>query len=205
MTAPWRLRTARLDLVPFDGSVAVALHEVVLAELDHLRPWMQFAQLEPVSLEERIDLFTRFRTRFDGGDRSWALRSRATGDWLGACGLHPRVGPLGLEIGYWLVRGAVGRGLASEAVAAACHVAFRFDGVDRVEIRAEPSNARSCRVAERCGFVREAVLRRRIQWPGGPPRDAAIYSLFEADFRESALRGADVRAFDAADRPFDLP
>lgn len=192
-------------MVPFDARVAVPLHDVVLANLEHLRPWMQFAQLEPVTLDDRVETFHRFRRNFDQGDRSWALRDRASGAWIGACGLHVRVGPLGREIGYWLAEDAVGQGLASEAVAAACHVAFRFDGVDRVEIHAEPANTRSCRVAERCGFLREAVLRRRIPWPGGAPRDAAIYSLFEEDFRSSALRGAPVQAFDAADRPFALP
>ena len=53
---------------------------------------------------------------------------------IGGSGLHQRIGPNGIEIGYWIHVDHVRRGYASEVSAALTEVAFTVDGIERVEI-----------------------------------------------------------------------
>lgn len=85
---------------------------------------------------------------------------RATGNRVGPVGLHGvdwthRTA----EVGYWTARAARGRGLTAAGVRLICGWAFGAVGLERVELRADVDNVASQRVAERCGFRREGVLR----------------------------------------------
>ncbi|KAB1108964.1 GNAT family N-acetyltransferase [Micromonospora aurantiaca] len=84
----------------------------------------------------------------------WVLRSRATGEFVGDCGLTPQPvdGVMEVEVGYHLRTGMQGRGFATEA-AAACrdHARDRL-GVDRLVAIIHPDNTPSQRVAERIGL-----------------------------------------------------
>jgi RimJ/RimL family protein N-acetyltransferase len=63
------------------------------------------------------------------------------------------------EVGYWLGREARGGGHVTRAVGLICDWGFGTLGLERIELMAATENAASQRVAERVGFVREAVLR----------------------------------------------
>ncbi len=63
------------------------------------------------------------------------------------------------EVGYWLAREARGHGHATRAVALVCAWGARALALERVVLLAAVGNLPSQRVAERCGFEREAVLR----------------------------------------------
>ncbi|WP_433937200.1 GNAT family N-acetyltransferase [Sorangium cellulosum] len=120
---------------------------------------------------------------------------------LGGTGLHPRVGPRGLEIGYWIHVAHGGRGLATEAAAALTRVAFEVAQLDRVEIHCGPANARSVAVPRKLGFALEATLRRRGETSAGEPRNTMIWSLFADVYATSPVRLIPTRAFDALGRP----
>lgn len=82
------------------------------------------------------------------------------------------------EIGYWLRADARGHGTATRALALIVAWAFEQPDVARVQLRADPENAASCRVAERAGFTREGVLRQAHWNPRiGSQRDWAMYSV----------------------------
>lgn len=63
------------------------------------------------------------------------------------------------EAFYWLDRQVRGRGIAAEALSLVTEWAFRDHGIVRVQVVTHLDNERSQRVAERCGFRREGVLR----------------------------------------------
>jgi RimJ/RimL family protein N-acetyltransferase len=63
------------------------------------------------------------------------------------------------EVGYWLAREARGQGHATRAVELICAWGFAELGLERIDLLAATGNVPSQRVAERCGFTREAVLR----------------------------------------------
>lgn len=69
-------------------------------------------------------------------------------------------------MGYKLDAEYLNRGLMTEAVGAAVRWAFDDMGLHRIEANIMPRNARSARVAEKCGFVCEGVSRRYLKIDG---------------------------------------
>jgi [ribosomal protein S5]-alanine N-acetyltransferase len=85
-------------------------------------------------------------------------------------------------IGYWLAPHARGRGVATHAVRLIAGWAFQDLQVVRLELTCGPDNLASQRVAERCGFTREGVLRSHIPFKG-TRRDTVVFSLLPGELR----------------------
>jgi ribosomal-protein-alanine N-acetyltransferase len=66
------------------------------------------------------------------------------------------------NIGYWLGRGYWGRGIATAACNALTSELLAMNGILRVETIVYAPNVASARVLEKCGFVREGVMRKAI-------------------------------------------
>jgi ribosomal-protein-alanine N-acetyltransferase len=85
------------------------------------------------------------------------------------------------SIGYWLLAGARGQGLAAPALRAV--VSFAFDAlcIPRLHLFVEPWNVASARTAEAAGFHREATLR---EWEriDGEQRDADCFALLRSQW-----------------------
>jgi RimJ/RimL family protein N-acetyltransferase len=181
---PERIGTGRLLLRPprpGDGAMLCAAVGETLAEL---APWMPWAQAAPTPQDSELQcrrMHARFVSREDlvyfmfelGADGA----DGAEGAFVGGTGLHridwsvPR-----FEIGYWRRAGFEGRGLVAEAVRALARTAFDALGARRVEIRMDPRNEGSVRVAERAGFTFEGVLRRDSVDVRGAVRDTRVYA-----------------------------
>jgi RimJ/RimL family protein N-acetyltransferase len=100
---------------------------------------------------------------------------------LGGVSLHEvRLDRGCAAVGYWLAPGARGRGAATQAVRLLARWAFAELGLARLELTCGPDNEASQRVAERCGFTREGVLRSHVPFKGGR-RDSVIYSLLPGE------------------------
>jgi [ribosomal protein S5]-alanine N-acetyltransferase len=85
------------------------------------------------------------------------------------------------SIGYWLVAGARGHGLAAHALGAVVSFAFGALSIPRLHLFVEPWNTASARTAEAAGFAREATLRgwERID---GEQRDADCFALLHSEW-----------------------
>jgi RimJ/RimL family protein N-acetyltransferase len=136
-----------------DGD-ADELHRVVHESLGHLGPWMGWAARGYSGADAR-DHLRRARDGWaEGTEYGYAIRL-ADGALVGACSMFARIGPGGMEIGYWLHPGHTGHGNASAAAAALTAEAFRI-GADRVEIVHDAANVRSGAVPRRLGFTEVA-------------------------------------------------
>ena len=132
-----------------------ALFQTVTESLDHLRPWMPWAA--DYSLASAEEYLARSVKGWDEGiEYNYAVLT-AIGDGssalVGIVGLMARIGPGGLEIGYWVHRAYTRRGLATAATAALVEQAFRLPGVDRVEIVHDELNIASAGVPRKLGFT----------------------------------------------------
>ncbi len=112
----------------------------------------------------------------------FGIFSLKSGSILGATGLHePDWALRSFEIGYWLRASVVGHGYAGEAVKGLCRMAFKDLDARRIEIRCDPRNDRSRRVAESLGCIYEGRLRKVTLDPLGHPRDSLVFSLIDDD------------------------
>jgi RimJ/RimL family protein N-acetyltransferase len=123
---------------------------------------------------------------------------------LGENMLMARVGPGGLEIGYWTHKEAVGKGFATEATSAMIRVAFDIERAERVEIMCAPENAASAAIPAHLGFTHEATLKKRARDTDGINRDLMVWSLFAADYPSSPAANIACRAFDCMGRAITL-
>jgi RimJ/RimL family protein N-acetyltransferase len=150
----YRIVTQRLVVRCWEPHDAPLLKEAIDSSLEHLRAWMPWARHEPQALAEKVELLREFRGQFDlGADSIYAIFDAAETCVLGGTGLHPRIGPGGLEIGYWIRADAVGCGYATESTAALTRIAFEVADVDRVEIRCAPANHASAAIPPKLGYA----------------------------------------------------
>jgi RimJ/RimL family protein N-acetyltransferase len=134
--------------------------------------------------DARAYLLLRHDTLHAGTAAPFAIVSAADRDeLLGSISLmrfswqHARA-----EVGYWLAKDARGNGHVTRAVRLITEWGFRHLGLERIDLLAATGNPASQRVAERCGFTREAVLRSYL--PGKEGRqDMVAYGLLASDPR----------------------
>ena len=162
MVLPERLTGYGVTLHRWQPGDAERLERTVIESLDHLRPWMDWAGEEPLTLEQRRALLKGWEEDWRaGGDAVYAIL--VENDVVaGGCGLHRRRGPRALEIGYWTHPRFLGRGIATAATRLLLDAVFSDPGIESVEIHHDKGNLRSRRVPERLGFefVGEAPDRR---------------------------------------------
>jgi len=150
----------------YGGDELESLIETVKSSLDHLRPWMPWAWAEP--LEPSLTAFlTGAVEDFDrGGNFNYALWDSARLSFVGGAGLHPRLGPGRLEIGYWVRVGWLRRGVASAAARALTSAAFQLPGIDEVHIRCDEANVASAGVPRNLGFRLLRTVEDDVDAPG---------------------------------------
>ena len=144
---PGRIETDRLVLRMYEERDVAAYAELLETSREHYAAFIPFL-LEDGAAEQ----IARSRSEFFAGEmfRYFAF----AGDRLiGGCGLLPRIGPGGLEIGYHVRVDATGNGYATEMTASLTDVAFDLCGADRVELHIEEANLASIGVARKLGFA----------------------------------------------------
>jgi RimJ/RimL family protein N-acetyltransferase len=181
----YRIVTPRLVVRCWDPRDAPLLKEAIDSSLDHLRPWMPWARHEPQTLAQKVELLREFRGQFDvGADSIYGIFDAGEERVLGGTGLHPRIGPGGLEIGYWIRADAAGKGLATESTAALTRVAFAVVGVERVEIRCAPENQASAAIPRKLGYSEE------------PTVDDLLFTLTAAELAGTPAADSRLSAYD---------
>ena len=112
----------------------------------------------------------------DGTRDGFAIEDAETGEFLGIAGLVAiEAKESQAEIGYIVVREARGRGIATRALRLVTAYALDELGFARVHLMIGSGNTPSMRVAERCGYQREGVLRSLYVKPGRRA-DMVVYS-----------------------------
>jgi len=180
---PYEVVTTRLILARRHASEALELKALTEANLDHLRAWMAWAMDEPSPLDVVEARLVQFEKDFNNGVQwAYGIRLKTDHRLIGAVGVHPRIGPTGVEIGYWLAANACGNGFATEVVKALTHLALHQPAIDHVQIWCDPNNIRSIGIPKRLGYSHVATLVNDTVTPLGAPRDTMIWQLNRADY-----------------------
>jgi RimJ/RimL family protein N-acetyltransferase len=129
---------------------AEAAYLAVAESAEHLRPWMPWTV--GYSREAAAEFIAACERDWEMG-AAYNYAITRDGQIVGSCGLMARIGPGGLEIGYWVHKAHVRQGLATAAAAALTDEAFRLPGIDRVEIVHDELNGPSGGVPRKLGFT----------------------------------------------------
>jgi ribosomal-protein-serine acetyltransferase len=130
---------------------AEPLQRLVAENDEHLRPWMPWMAKEPMSFADRVALLGRWGDEWkDGGDVLLGVFRK--GELAGSCGLHRRIGPGGLELGYWIAKNRLRQGLATAVARALTEAALAVPGVEQVEIHHDRDNKASASIPAKLGY-----------------------------------------------------
>lgn len=154
------LQTARLDLKPLVATFDFANHlfDVIAKNRVFYKYIPKLSQTPNAEAE-----FDFLRSAEKGWEKQTkaihGMYLRKDGAFVGVCTMFDinwdtETG----EIGAWVDIKYAGQGFMTEAVQAVTQE-FLDMGFKRIVIRANPDNIASCKIAEKCGFEREGVLR----------------------------------------------
>jgi RimJ/RimL family protein N-acetyltransferase len=153
--------------------------------------WQSLHDPESVRLTGTPATFTRERVERYLADRpmakdraDWAITRAADGAFLGEVVLNELDAP-NESMSFRIALGgpyAFGRGYGTEATRLVLGFAFDTVGLHRVGLEVFDFNTRAQRVYEKCGFVREGVLRDALLWHG-TRHDTVVMSILSTDCR----------------------
>lgn len=181
---PQRIETGRLILRPHRAGDGTVLHEALVESINDLRRFLWFLPwiTEEQTLESAEIRCPKAEVNFIARtDFPFLAFERLSGRLVGSVGLHrtdwqvPKT-----EVGYWVRRSELGKGYASEGVEALVAWALNGLGAQRVELVTDEENTSSRRVAERCGFKLEGILRNVQRAPDGSLRCNCVYARMPA-------------------------
>ncbi len=155
---PDELRGETVTLRRYRLTDGAAVKDAIAASLDSLRAWMPWAQSAPT--DESVTAFLQPAIEHFGGDApaNYAITLRETGQFVGGCGLMPRIGPGALEIGYWVHIAYRRRGIATESARLLVNAALALPGTLSVEIHCDQGNIASAGVARTLDFRLDRVV-----------------------------------------------
>ncbi len=172
MLPPFQIRTARLLLRALEESDRAEFVRCHAVNNDHFGPW--WPAPPPGQTDERL-FEAQLARAAEGRERGTDVRLVGfTDDGRMAALVNLSQifrGPFENAYAGWSVSvECAGRGIATEAVTALLDLAFAPApcgvGLHRVQANIMPSNVRSVRVAEKCGFRREGLAKDYLKIAG---------------------------------------
>jgi ribosomal-protein-alanine N-acetyltransferase len=115
--------------------------------------------------------------RAQGTNFPWVIVRKTDGQLLGMIEMH--VDAHRAMIGYVLAKSYWDNGYMTEVLKAVIEWCLSQSGIFRIWAFADVENHASCRVMEKAGMKREAILRRWVVHPamGNEPRDCYSYAI----------------------------
>jgi ribosomal-protein-serine acetyltransferase len=150
-------------------------YRLVSESLGHLQPWMPWATAS-YGLADAREYLDRCEADWVAG-AAFQYLIQAGGSPAGSAGLMARIGPGGLEIGYWVHPLFTGRGVATSASAALTEAAFALPGIDRVEIQHDELNLASGRIPAKLGYQQVGTLASRFELAPGDSGTSKVWRI----------------------------
>lgn len=164
-----------IELGLVDRTYVKAYVKATRENYDHLMKWMGW----PLFCRTEQDFFNFINGYLHdyAAGRSMNCGIFYKGEMVGGIGFHFIDYSLGkLQLGYWLVQHAQGKGIVTRSCRRMMDYAFNTLNMKKVEIRVAPENKASCAVCERLGMRLEGVITCSENL-SGKIVDHAVYAL----------------------------
>lgn len=175
------LRPYRIEDI---GELYIAARESI-PEVGHWLPWCHknYTREESAAWVE-----SRPQAWRDGVEYSFAITDRASGKFVGGCGLNQFDNDRQrCNLGYWVRTSVTRTGYATAAAFLLARWGAELLHLERLEIIAAVGNIASQRVAVKAGALREGIARSRIR-VNGVQHNAVVFSLVRSDLLEEAVQ-----------------
>ncbi len=151
-----------------------------------VRYWLSTSDGPELTLESEREWYEEMRA--DPTRVVWCMET-AEGEPIGNLGLHAidegrGQATLGISIGE---KGRWGRGYGTDGIRQALRYGFEELGLRRIDLEVDEDNLRGIRCYEKCGFVREGLLRaHRLR--RGQPVNAVAMAILREEFERQPWR-----------------
>jgi RimJ/RimL family protein N-acetyltransferase len=164
-TPPDRIELPEMVLRPWSEKDAPALQTAISESFETLHPWLPWAAHPPVLADQEGFIATSRQEWALGKSFGYGIFDPSGEQVYGAIGLHTRIAPGGLDVGYWLHRAHTGRGLMTSATSVITREAFALSGIDRAEIHVDEANTASAAIPRRLGYRLDRIEDHEITAP----------------------------------------
>jgi len=182
---PTRIETERLYLRPYQAGDGPMYFAVGQKNRDHLARYEADNVVRTLSSEMEAEAVIReLADDWAAGDCFFAgVFHKQTDEFVAQIYIGPVNWELPeIEIGYFVDCDHEGQGYVTEAVKAALGFCFEHLHAHRVSLHCDDGNARSYRVAERCGLVREGHVRENKKWHDGTFSGTLAYGMLRSEY-----------------------
>ena len=147
---------------------------------EHLGPWLPFVETTKQLSDTHAFVESVVNSPKDRMEYTFTIR--VNGRMAGLIGFKDTDrANRKTEIGYWLSRDFLGRGIMSRSVSTLCDFAFRELDMNRIQIKCALANTPSRNIPQRLGFKLEGIERAGELLTGGVFTDMAVYSRLRGD------------------------
>jgi RimJ/RimL family protein N-acetyltransferase len=180
-----QLETERLIIRPYQKGDGVFYFSLLEDNREHLKEHVDSATT--VTNEEEAEIKIRElaadwvgRTRFVMG-----VWEKVSSTYIGEIWIEPANWEVpSFEVGWFLDKTYEGKGLATEAVKASLTFLFEDLNAHKVIAKARETNVKSFRLAERCGFVKEGLLRDNARKKDNTLVGLLCYGMLESEYKQ---------------------
>ena len=136
--------------------------------------------LYPTTVEDQAR-FMANQTSYTAGDYQFAIERIDNGRFIGQCGfMQVNWKNRRAELGIMLDQNAIGQGFGTDAVSLLCKFAFDEMNLHKLKAVVFSFNAGAIRCYEKCGFVREGILKDEV-YREGRYHDAYVMAKFKTE------------------------
>lgn len=173
----------QIEIRKMNASDAQGLYEAIIESIDHVSEWMTWCTSD-YALEEAEDWTASAEDKWvDGTEYRFLAISKDTKEILGCFGIgHVHPERKSGDLGYWVRKTALGKGVAKKASRLVTKYAFDELGFQRIEVCVLPENTHSIAVAESLGGTFEGTFRNKLIHDG-VSKSAKCFSIIPEDFQ----------------------
>lgn len=172
-----KIKGKTIGIRTFQSEDAVAFHEAAIESIEHMYKFMPWCHPNYSLQEAETWVKSRIESWNNDIEYSFIIYAIKTNELLGGVDINQINHSIG-NIGYWVRKKAVSKGVATEAVSLITGYGFNQLSLNRLEIVTLPDNKACRKVAEKVKAKYEGTLERRLI-VHGEALDACMYSLIK--------------------------